>query len=232
MAASKIHQNGKPKKTRKKSVETKAKKLSALAAAAQVLAETGLACKEMIEAMATKGYWSSPAARRPLPLFIPGFSRRSPPRGRNPAFRRPTAAASPGPNVVITRAAVSPGSCHPGGSRFPGTVRPKEFSPWLHVPLGKAACRSASSAFPASTMWKASDRPIWARAAGRASMGRFSPCQMFRQLAMTLPITYSLRLFIVASFSGPVLLLLLYCYCALLPPKKKRRKSRGRSKCL
>ena len=43
MAASKTHQNGKPKKTRKKSVETdtKAKKLSALDAAAQVLAETG-----------------------------------------------------------------------------------------------------------------------------------------------------------------------------------------------
>ena len=35
MAASKTHQNGKPKKTRKKSAEAKAKNLSALDAAAQ-----------------------------------------------------------------------------------------------------------------------------------------------------------------------------------------------------
>jgi hypothetical protein len=67
MAASKIHPNGKPKKTRKKSAEAKAKKLSALDAAAQVLAETGqpMACKEMIEAMAQKGYWSSPGGKTP-----------------------------------------------------------------------------------------------------------------------------------------------------------------------
>ena len=67
MATSKIHQNGKPKKTRKKSTEVKAKKLSALDAAAQVLAETGqpMACKEMIEAMAQKGYWSSPGGKTP-----------------------------------------------------------------------------------------------------------------------------------------------------------------------
>src|SRR5713101_2094088 len=60
MAASKVHPNGKPKKTRTKSAETKAKKLSALDAAAQVLAETGqfMNCKEMIEAMAQKGYLS------------------------------------------------------------------------------------------------------------------------------------------------------------------------------
>jgi len=63
MAASKIHQNGKPKKTRTKSAkaEAKPKELSALDAAAKVLAETGqpMSCKEMIEAMAQKGYWSS-----------------------------------------------------------------------------------------------------------------------------------------------------------------------------
>jgi hypothetical protein len=41
--------------------------LSALDAAAQVLAETGqpMACKEMIEAMAQKGYWSSPGGKTP-----------------------------------------------------------------------------------------------------------------------------------------------------------------------
>jgi hypothetical protein len=69
MATSKVHQNGKPKKTGKKSAETKGKgkKLSALDAAAQVLAETAqpMSCKEMIEAMAQKGYWSSPGGKTP-----------------------------------------------------------------------------------------------------------------------------------------------------------------------
>jgi HB1, ASXL, restriction endonuclease HTH domain len=77
MAASKIHQNGKPKKTRKKSAETKGKgkKLSALDAAAQVLAETGqpMSCKEMIEAMAQKGYWSSPGGKTPALTLYSGI---------------------------------------------------------------------------------------------------------------------------------------------------------------
>jgi hypothetical protein len=69
MAASKNPKNSKPKKTQKKSAEAevKGKKLSALDAAAQVLAETGkpMACKELIEAMATEGYWSSPGGKTP-----------------------------------------------------------------------------------------------------------------------------------------------------------------------
>jgi hypothetical protein len=42
-------------------------KLSALDAAAKVLAEAGqaMSCAEMIAAMATKGYWSSPRGRTP-----------------------------------------------------------------------------------------------------------------------------------------------------------------------
>ncbi len=45
----------------------KAKKLSALDAAARVLGESGQAmtCKELIEAMAAKGYWTSPAGKTP-----------------------------------------------------------------------------------------------------------------------------------------------------------------------
>jgi hypothetical protein len=44
-----------------------ANKLSALDAAAQVLAETGqaMSCAELIAAMAAKGYWSSPRGRTP-----------------------------------------------------------------------------------------------------------------------------------------------------------------------
>jgi hypothetical protein len=42
-------------------------KLSALDAAAKILEETGQAmtCQEMIDAMAKKGYWSSPGGRTP-----------------------------------------------------------------------------------------------------------------------------------------------------------------------
>ena len=42
-------------------------KLSALDAAAKVLEETGqpMTCQEMIDAMAQKGYWSSPGGRTP-----------------------------------------------------------------------------------------------------------------------------------------------------------------------
>jgi hypothetical protein len=47
--------------------EAKPKKLGCLDAAAKVLAETGQAmtCQEMIEAMAAKGYWTSPGGATP-----------------------------------------------------------------------------------------------------------------------------------------------------------------------
>jgi hypothetical protein len=43
------------------------KKLSALDAAARVLAEAqqALSCAQMIESMAARGYWSSPAGKTP-----------------------------------------------------------------------------------------------------------------------------------------------------------------------
>ena len=46
---------------------TKSDKMSALDAAAKVLAETGepMTCQEMIDAMAKKGYWQSPGGRTP-----------------------------------------------------------------------------------------------------------------------------------------------------------------------
>lgn len=56
---------GKPAKT-KPAAEAKAKKPSAINAAAKVLGENGqpMNCKEMIEAMAAKKYWTSPAGAR------------------------------------------------------------------------------------------------------------------------------------------------------------------------
>jgi hypothetical protein len=59
----------KPKRVRngKTPAEPKEKKVSALDAAARVLAEAGqqMTCKEMIAAMAMKGYWSTPGGRTP-----------------------------------------------------------------------------------------------------------------------------------------------------------------------
>ncbi len=58
---------GKPKRRRKAAAEPQQKKLSALGAAARVLAETGapMSCKELIGAMAGKGYWASPGGKTP-----------------------------------------------------------------------------------------------------------------------------------------------------------------------
>ena len=90
MAASKIHPNGKPKKTRKKSAEAKAKKLSALDAAAKVLAETGqsMACNEMIEAMAAKGYWSSPGGKTPASTLYSGILKEISTKGKESRFKK------------------------------------------------------------------------------------------------------------------------------------------------
>lgn len=56
------------KKAKKKPApEAKPKKLSALDAAAKVLDEAGqsMTCQEMIDAMAAKGYWTSPGGKTP-----------------------------------------------------------------------------------------------------------------------------------------------------------------------
>ena len=92
MAASKIHQNGKLKKTRTKSAEAKAKpkKLSALDAAAKVLTETGqpMSCKELIEAMAQKGYWSSPNGKTPASTLYSGILKEITTKGKESRFRK------------------------------------------------------------------------------------------------------------------------------------------------
>jgi hypothetical protein len=92
MAVSKVHQNGKPKKTRKRSAETegKGKKLSALDAAAQVLAETGqpMSCKEMIETMAQKRYWSSPGGKTPASTLYSGILKEISTKGKESRFKK------------------------------------------------------------------------------------------------------------------------------------------------
>ena len=62
-----------------------AKKLSALEAAVQVLAETGqaMSCAELIAAMATKGYWSSPKGKTPASTLYASLLRELQTKGEN-----------------------------------------------------------------------------------------------------------------------------------------------------
>ena len=88
MAASKSSKKGKSKKTKETGVE--AKNLSALDAAAQVLAETGqpMACKELIESMAQKGYWSSPGGKTPASTLYSGITKEIATKGKESRFKK------------------------------------------------------------------------------------------------------------------------------------------------
>ena len=87
MAALKNPKKGKSKKTKE---AAEAKKLSALDAAAKVLAETGqpMACKEMIEAMAQKGYWSSPGGKTPASTLYSGITKEIATKGKESRFQK------------------------------------------------------------------------------------------------------------------------------------------------
>jgi hypothetical protein len=68
---------GKPKRRGKDAAGPQEKKLSALDAAARVLAETGapMGCKELIGAMAGKGYWTSPGGKTPAGTLYSAIAR-------------------------------------------------------------------------------------------------------------------------------------------------------------
>ena len=74
----------------KKQAEAKPKKLSALDAAAKVLEETGLAMttKEMVERMATKGYWSSPAGKTPSATLYSAILREINTKAKDARFKK------------------------------------------------------------------------------------------------------------------------------------------------
>ncbi|MFO0915246.1 MAG: winged helix-turn-helix domain-containing protein [Pirellulales bacterium] len=87
--------NEKPTKTKtekpaKTAVEPGPKKLSALDAAAKVLSEAGepLTTKEMIEAMTTKGYWTSPGGKTPRGTLHSAISREIATKGEASRFRK------------------------------------------------------------------------------------------------------------------------------------------------
>jgi hypothetical protein len=80
----------KPKRQRKLSAEPKEKKVSALDAAAKVLAEEGqpMTCKEMIEAMAAKGYWTSPGGKTPEATLYSAILRELGTKGEQARFTK------------------------------------------------------------------------------------------------------------------------------------------------
>jgi hypothetical protein len=72
----------------KKATEPKAKKTSALDAAARVLEEAGqpMTCPEMIEAMTTKGYWASPNGLTPAATLYSAILREIKAKGKESRF--------------------------------------------------------------------------------------------------------------------------------------------------
>lgn len=70
--------------------EAKPKAMSALDAAAKVLAEAGTAmnCKEMIEAMAAKGYWTSPGGKTPAQTLYAAILRETQAKGKDARFAK------------------------------------------------------------------------------------------------------------------------------------------------
>jgi HB1, ASXL, restriction endonuclease HTH domain len=80
----------KPKRERKAAAEPKDKKLSALDAAAKVLAETHtpMNCQELIDAMAGKGYWTSPAGKTPAATLYSALLREVTTKGDQARFTK------------------------------------------------------------------------------------------------------------------------------------------------
>ena len=65
-------------------------KLSALDAAAKVLQESGqsMNCQEMIQAMAAKGYWTSPAGKTPAATLYSAIARELNTKGKQARFQK------------------------------------------------------------------------------------------------------------------------------------------------
>jgi hypothetical protein len=78
------------RKPAKKRVEVEVKKLSALAAAVKVLGENDqpMTSGEMIEAMAAKGYWSSPKGRTPASTLYAAILREITVKGKQARFQK------------------------------------------------------------------------------------------------------------------------------------------------
>jgi hypothetical protein len=81
--------SAKTKPGKKAKREPKPKKMSALDAAAKVLAEAKdpMNCKEMIDAMASKGYWTSPGGKTPEATLSAAMRRDIKVKGKESRFK-------------------------------------------------------------------------------------------------------------------------------------------------
>jgi hypothetical protein len=81
-------EKGRPPET--PSSKASPKKLSALDAAARVLQETKrpMNCKDLIESMATKGYWNSPAGKTPHSTLYAAILREIGVKGKEARFKK------------------------------------------------------------------------------------------------------------------------------------------------
>jgi HB1, ASXL, restriction endonuclease HTH domain len=80
----------KTKAPAKKAKPAKEKKLSALDAAVKVLSETGqpMTSRELIEAMSTKGYWTSPNGQTPEATLYAAIIREIGKKGKESRFAK------------------------------------------------------------------------------------------------------------------------------------------------
>jgi hypothetical protein len=98
MAAKKTTKTGKSTKTAKPQAakptkangEAKPKRVSALDAAARLLASAGtpMGCKDMIEQMAAKGLWSSPKGKTPDATLYAAIIREIAAKGKDSRFKK------------------------------------------------------------------------------------------------------------------------------------------------
>jgi vancomycin resistance protein YoaR len=74
----------------KREAPAKATKLSAIDAAAKMLGENGeaMTCKEMIDAMAAKGYWTSPGGKTPHATLYSAILRELKAKGKDARFKK------------------------------------------------------------------------------------------------------------------------------------------------
>ena len=79
-----------PAEPKKAAQDSAAKKMSAIDAAAKVLGETGqaMACKELIDAMASKGYWTSPGGKTPHATLYSAIIREIAEKGKDARFKK------------------------------------------------------------------------------------------------------------------------------------------------
>jgi hypothetical protein len=79
-----------PKKGRRQQPAEGAKKLSAIDAAAKVLAEAGTAmnCQELIKAMAEQGLWTSPGGKTPASTLYSSILRELQTKGNEARFKK------------------------------------------------------------------------------------------------------------------------------------------------